>query len=259
MASPCARAGELLNRRGMVEEVKTPGSGRGGGAWDGLFFLSEPDHPDRDRLRQVGEKVRERLASNPAAERIPSNDAELWTFHNFVSAAECDELVTMIDAIARPGTNQFFRSSCYGHLDQCNPVVRRVEERIDDLLGVDGAYGEISQGQRYRIGEQFKPHIDWFQEKCDYWPYASKDGGQRTYTTMVFLNSVEGGGETEFQRLGISIKPEAGMLLVWNNADVDGVPNGYTAHAGNPIVCGVKYILTRWYRCHPFVPRRTGA
>ena len=48
--------------------------------------------------------------------------------------------------------------------------------------------------------------------------------------------------------LGISDRPEPGALLIWNNADPDGVPNPYTLHAGTPVVRGVKYIITKWYR-----------
>ena len=65
---------------------------------------------------------------------------------------------------------------------------------------------------------------------------------------MVFLNAVEEGGTTDFPRLGMSIEPRPGALLLWNNADPEGVPNPWTIHAGMPVVRGVKYIITKWYR-----------
>ncbi|MNC97313.1 hypothetical protein D3C83_149320 [compost metagenome] len=65
---------------------------------------------------------------------------------------------------------------------------------------------------------------------------------------MAFLNPVEEGGATEFPRLGLSIEPRPGALLIWNNADRDGVPNPWTLHAGRPVIRGVKYIITKWYR-----------
>ena len=43
--------------------------------------------------------------------------------------------------------------------------------------------------------------------------------------------------------------PRAGTLLVWNNADERGMPNPWTLHAGNPVVRGTKYVVTKWYRC----------
>jgi len=44
------------------------------------------------------------------------------------------------------------------------------------------------------------------------------------------------------------IDPKPGVLLVWNNALPDGSPNENTLHAGTPVVEGVKYVLTKWYR-----------
>ena len=66
---------------------------------------------------------------------------------------------------------------------------------------------------------------------------------------MAYLNAVEEGGETAFPRLGVSIAPRPGMLLIWNNADEDGVPNPHVLHAGTPVTRGTKYIITKWYRC----------
>ena len=49
-------------------------------------------------------------------------------------------------------------------------------------------------------------------------------------TVMVYLNSVEEGGETCFKRLGV-IMP--GMALAWNNLQADGTPNPFTLHEAN--------------------------
>jgi prolyl 4-hydroxylase len=42
------------------------------------------------------------------------------------------------------------------------------------------------------------------------------------------------------------------VLLIWNNALPDGRPNEGTMHAGMPVVKGVKYVITRWYRTRPW-------
>ena len=65
---------------------------------------------------------------------------------------------------------------------------------------------------------------------------------------MAYLNPVEAGGATAFTQLGIQIEPQPGALLLWNNALPDGRPNPATLHAGTPVVAGVKYIITKWYR-----------
>ncbi len=65
---------------------------------------------------------------------------------------------------------------------------------------------------------------------------------------MVFLNTVEEGGETHFTQVGVKLEPKPGVLLVWNNALPDGSPNPDTIHAGTPVIRGSKYVITRWYR-----------
>ena len=43
---------------------------------------------------------------------------------------------------------------------------------------------------------------------------------------MAYLCDVVEGGETQFPRLGITIPPRIGTLLIWNNLHTDGSPNG---------------------------------
>ena len=76
----------------------------------------------------------------------------------------------------------------------------------------------------------------------------AKQGGQRSITAMCFLNDVEQGGETAFTAIGISVPPERGKLLIWNNHTPTGLPNEQTMHAGTPVIAGTKYIITKWYR-----------
>ena len=116
--------------------------------------------------------------------------------------------------------------------------------------------GEAIQGQRYLPGQQFKPHNDWFYTSEKYWLDERKRGGQRSWTTMAFLNEVEEGGETHFTDIGIKIEPKPGVLLIWNNALVDGSPNEGTMHAGTPVVKGSKYIITKWYRTRKLGSRK---
>ena len=212
------------------------------------------ENPDRERLRRIGRKVRERLAANPRAYRIPTDKAELWAVGEFFDAVECGRLMAMIDAVAKPSKafdadySSGYRTSYSGDVDPHDPFVRKLQRRIDDLLGVDPTYGETIQGQRYMEGQQFQAHTDWFPANTPYWAQEKDRGGQRSITAMAFLNAVEEGGATAFPRLGLSVEPRPGALLIWNNADANGVPNPWTIHAGTPVVRGVKYIITKWYR-----------
>lgn len=210
--------------------------------------------PDQDALARLGAAVGARLAAHPDVHRIENGKVELFAISDFLSADECARLCTMIDAVARPSAlhevayDSGFRTSFSGDLDPHDAFVMGISQRIDALLGVEGAIGEPVQGQRYWPGQQFKPHNDWFYTSEGYWPQEELRGGQRSWTTMAYLNDVEEGGATLFAALGFQIEPQRGALLVWNNALPDGRPNEATLHAGMPVVRGAKYVITKWYR-----------
>ncbi|AWW74260.1 2OG-Fe(II) oxygenase [Erythrobacter sp. KY5] len=210
--------------------------------------------PDQDALRRVGRQVRERLENDAGVYKIDTPMAELYAVGDFLSLAECERLCLMVDDTARPsslheiGYDSGFRTSYSGDLDPHDSFVKGIGRRIDDLLGLPSEIGEAIQGQRYLPGQQFKPHNDWFYTSENYWKDERQRGGQRSWTTMAFLNDVEEGGETHFTHIGIKIEPKPGVLLIWNNALPDGTPNEDTMHAGTPVVKGAKYIITKWYR-----------
>jgi prolyl 4-hydroxylase len=210
--------------------------------------------PDQAALARIGASVRERLKARADVYRIPVEPVELFAVGDFLSAVECEQLCTMIDAVARPSSlhevdyASGFRTSFSGDLNPHDPLVAAISRRIDDLLGVPADIGEAIQGQRYMPGQQFKPHNDWFYTSETYWAQEEARGGQRSWTAMAYLNAVEAGGATAFTTLGIAIEPQPGALLLWNNALPDGRPNEATLHAGMPVERGVKYVITKWYR-----------
>ncbi len=205
-------------------------------------------------MKAVGDRVRKRLMADPAVERLPAEQAEVWAVGDFVDPNECEQLIAMIDRTAEPsavldhGYNEVWRTSYSGNVDRGDSFVRMIERRIDDLLGLPHEWGETMQGQRYTPGQEFREHMDWFWTKAPYFKTEARRGGQRSYTAMIYLNDVEQGGETAFINLGLSVPPQRGVLLAWNNGSLDGSLNNFTLHAGTPVARGTKYIVTKWYR-----------
>jgi prolyl 4-hydroxylase len=70
---------------------------------------------------------------------------------------------------------------------------------------------------------------------------------------MIYLNEPGSGGATAFKLLGLAIEPRVGRILIWNNMALDGSPNPWTQHEGQPVGEGTKYIVTKWYRERHFV------
>ena len=212
---------------------------------------------DQKALARQGATVRARLARDPSVQRLAGDagdKAELFGVAGFLGLDECARLCAMVDAVARPshtfdyGEASPYRTSFSGDVDRTDPFVRMIERRIDDLLGLDPALGETVQGQRYTQGQQFNAHFDWFATSAAYWPEQRARGGQRSWTAMVYLNTVAAGGATEFPELCLAIPPQEGTLLAWNNATREGLPNRAMLHAAAPVVQGRKYVITKWYR-----------
>lgn len=215
--------------------------------------------PDKEALAELGTAVRERLAADPSVYKVPVEHAEIFAVADFLSQEECTHLIEMIDRVARPSEvfdsvyQAKYRTSYSGDVDQNDSFVRMIERRLSDLLGIDLGWGETIQGQRYYPGQEFKEHCDWFDHQAPYWTSEVERGGQRSWTAMAYLNDVEEGGVTEFTRIGIRIPPQTGALIVWNNALPDGSPNHDTMHAALPVIHGVKYVVTKWFRTRRWV------
>jgi prolyl 4-hydroxylase len=209
---------------------------------------------DADYKIAIGAWVSARLARNPKAFKIPNNELDIFIIRDALSETDCRELIALIDqdripsGLLSPSADPEFRTSESCNLNPFNPTVLRIETKITDIMGIDPVQGETIQGQRYAVGQQFKGHHDFFYEHADYWPEMVRTGGQRTWTAMAFLNEVEGGGETYFEKAAVKVTPRRGNLLAWNNLDAIGAPNLFSLHQGLPVTAGLKYIITKWYR-----------
>ena len=206
----------------------------------------------------VGEYVRNRLARTPGAFRMPVREADLFVVRDFLTAEQCRGLIERIDANRYPSgvlsddPDPTYRTSESCNLDPHDPFVAAIEAKISALMGIQPELGETAQGQRYAVGQEFKPHHDFFYTDQGYYRAEAQSGGQRTWTAMIFLNAPEAGGQTCFPELNIKIGPRAGNLLSWNNMDAAGEPNRFTLHQGMPVIAGLKYIVTKWYRERPW-------
>jgi prolyl 4-hydroxylase len=218
-----------------------------------MKLFSRKPNPAADRARQARD-VTARLEANPGIRRAPPQGAQIYLFENYLTPDECKMLVRMIDDDRRPSTllavseDPEFRTSDSCDMDRWDPDIRAVDERLAALLGVEPEFGETMQGQRYAPGQQFKAHFDWFHDTEPYWEAMEAAGGQRTWTAMIYLNDVEEGGATWFPSAGIRVAPKRGLLLLWNNMNLDGTPNNQTLHEGMRVMAGTKYIVTKWFR-----------
>jgi prolyl 4-hydroxylase len=187
--------------------------------------------------------------------RVDDDRLQLFVIPNFLSAKLCDELMVEVSKNLRPSTitsgddKYGFRTSTTGDLDPAiSKATAKLESRISRTLGIRIAWSEQCQGQKYLVGQEFKPHTDYFEPGSNEFRKFAADKGQRTWTFTVYLNECEAGGATDFPKINQRFYPKKGQATIWNNLNTDGSVNEYTLHHGMPVEKGEKLIITKWFR-----------
>jgi len=171
--------------------------------------------------------------------------------HNFLSPTEAEHLIQMAEPLYhRSGTARAQgdeqRTSFSASLPSSDTVVHAVRQRIALYSGYPEANLEPLQTVRYRGGEYYRPHHD-FYNACETW-----FNGNRHFTFLIYLNDVATGGETRFPLLNITVPPVAYASLVFNDCLDNGEPDERTLHEGiEPTGGAVKYAINGWMRSRP--------
>jgi len=200
---------------------------------------------------------------DPSLTRLGVNEIEAYEFNDFLTPAECEKLVNLMDN-NQTRSKVSSESSSEGVVDECrtssstffdptDPFIQNIEQKIADALGIDLKYGEAMQGQQYEVGGFFKEHHDYFDENNEnLYQNFCQDNGNRTWTYVIYLND-EGleGGETCFPVANLLVKPSTGKAVCWRNMNPNGALNSSTLHSGLPPTKGHKYIITKWFREKP--------
>jgi len=113
------------------------------------------------------------------------------------------------------------------------------EERLQNISSLMPSHGGKFQITSYPKSIGYKSHTD-----CE---IDRTDPRDRYATALVYLQNVKNGGETKFTKLGISVKPKQGRLIIWNNMKSNGICDETSIHQAIPVINGRKYILQRWY------------
>ena len=104
-------------------------------------------------------------------------------------------------------------------------------------------YQEKLQVVCYEPGGKFDAHYD-----NDY----NSNVATRCATLLVYLNDDYNGGETEFVKMGVTIKPKKGKGILFWSLDEKTQMIDASMHRGNTVENGNKWICTKWTHIHPF-------
>ncbi|XP_049896504.1 prolyl 4-hydroxylase subunit alpha-2 isoform X3 [Epinephelus moara] len=124
-----------------------------------------------------------------------------------------------------------------------DPVIDRVNQRIQDITGLTVDTAELLQVANYGVGGQYEPHYDFSRRPFD---SNLKSDGNRLATFLNYMSDVEAGGATVFPDFGAAIWPRKGTAVFWYNLFKSGEGDYRTRHAACPVLVGSKWVSNKW-------------
>ncbi|MEG3165996.1 2OG-Fe(II) oxygenase [Sphingomonas sp. PB2P19] len=188
--------------------------------------------------------VAERIGTRPDVWHVP----QLFTPDECRHVAECavDMLQPAVVADPKTGRNVAnpVRTSDGAVIGPTREtlVVQALNRRIAHVTDTDWRQGEALSVLRYRVGQQFRAHVDALPATTN----------QRIRTVLVYLNDGFGGGATYFVGNALRVTPRTGSAIIFDNVTAAGAVDPTTQHAGEPVTHGTKWLATRWIRARAF-------
>lgn len=199
------------------------------------------------------------------------NDPYIYTIDNFLTEKECKFMIKVSKdnmKLARvtemnnenkfkPGEYKGRTNKSYWMTHNAYPETLKIAKKISEKIGCNYKHFENFQVIHYNENEEYKYHYDAFnrddEEKYKKYCDGPNGRGNRLRTILVYLNDVEEGGGTGFDRLDeyegeIIVKPKMGKIIVFNNVNDDGSLNMKSRHAGLPVIKGEKWAFNLWLR-----------
>uniref|UniRef100_A0A8C9CDU5 Prolyl 4-hydroxylase subunit alpha-1 n=1 Tax=Phocoena sinus TaxID=42100 RepID=A0A8C9CDU5_PHOSS len=176
---------------------------------------------------------------NPKFILAPAKQEDEWDkpriirFHDIISDAE----IEIVKDLAKPRlsratvhdpetgklTTAQYRVSKSAWLSGYeNPVVSRINMRIQDLTGLDVSTAEELQVANYGVGGQYEPHFD-FARKDEPDAFKELGTGNRIATWLFY-----------------------GTAVFWYNLFASGEGDYSTRHAACPVLVGNKWVSNKW-------------
>ena len=121
-------------------------------------------------------------------------------------------------------------------------AAQSVTEEVETLLGINSMHFEPIQLLQYKVGERYITHHDYSFDEL------SLLCGPRILTAFLYLSDVEEGGETNFPKLSMQIKPKRGKMLIWPNTLVHEpmMKDSRMIHEAKAVKQGIKYAANIW-------------
>eukprot|EP01124_Arcella_intermedia_P015030 TRINITY_DN21580_c0_g1_i1.p1 TRINITY_DN21580_c0_g1~~TRINITY_DN21580_c0_g1_i1.p1 ORF type:complete len:255 (+),score=45.17 TRINITY_DN21580_c0_g1_i1:24-767(+) len=222
---------------------------------------SQEERYDEAFVSNINEKLAKDHNSLEIIETV-SWEPRIFIYHNFLSAEDCDyivnlgkEKVTRSQVVGVTGksiedsgrtSNGVFLSG-----EENDPVLKKLKRKIAEWTHLPEENGETFYLLRYEVGQEYRPHNDYFSDDENGRPFIGK-AGNRIATVLVYLSTPEEGGETIFPKVNKKVPAIKGNAVLFWDSLPDGTSDPLTLHGGSPVIKGTKWCMTRWIRPNSF-------
>ena len=210
----------------------------------------------KEEYEKLSKKFRKESKDISKFELI-STDPLIFTISNFINNNECDHLIKI-------SKDQYKKAEIYKDPNEDNEhgrikdkelrnnsvtwlkhnkdnITMNISNKISKILNIPIQNAEPIQMLKYNNGQKFDKHFDSYSMD-DY-----RFQNQRLYTVLAYLNNPDG-GETRFDNLNKTIKPEKGKIVVFANCvNKSRVRHNDSMHTALPVKSGEKYAFNLWF------------
>jgi prolyl 4-hydroxylase len=185
-------------------------------------------------------------------------------FGNLLSPEECEQIIELArgkverSSVVNTETGTYdvhpHRTSYGSHFARGeNDLIRRLEQRIAELVQYPVERGEPIQILHYKPGGEYRPHFDYFDPAHPGNEKVLMQGGQRIATLIMYLSDVDAGGSTVFPEVGLDVLPRRGNAVYFAYCSETGALDARSLHGGSPVSSGEKWIATKWFRERDYI------
>lgn len=206
---------------------------------------------------------------------VASVRPRVFTIENFLTVNECQEVIRMgldqgltestlhASPLAKQNRDTSTRSSSNAWLSrESSSLTEKIYDKAAELTKIEPdlfqnfhessaqyhSIAESLQVVRYKKGEEYAPHHDFISPSIN-----NRHQPSRFATLLIYLNDVEGGGETRFPRAlnsnnaeGLEITPKIGSAVLFYSSLEDGNFDDLSQHGGNKVLAGNKWLANLW-------------
>jgi len=214
-----------------------------------------------------------RLPLEKGRELTEENDMSqppwIITFDNFLTDEECNQMIQLgykakyerskdvgemqidgsYDSVVSKGRTS--ENAWCSFRDKCRntTTAQLIHDRISTVTGIPANHSEDFQILKYEKGQFYRSHHDYIEHQ------EKRRCGPRVLTFFLYLSDVEEGGDTNFPKLSIAVKPKKGSAVLWPSV-LDSNPSmkdPRTDHEAQEVVNGTKFGANAWLHLHDYM------